>query len=75
MVDKPRTFRKKQARSYDSSDTYQRRMSPGARVSLAADMSSVSTQIMMDNIRFRYPGISTEKLIEKARKRLYRTGR
>ena len=74
MVDKPSAFRKKQVRSPIPSDPYQRKMSPSARVSLAADMSSVSTEIMMDNIRHRNPGISAEKLIEKARKRLYRTG-
>ncbi len=74
MVDKPRTFQKKQTRFYVSDDLYQQRMSPSARVALAADMSSAATEIMMDNIRYHHPGISREKLLEKTRRRLYPTG-
>lgn len=75
VVAKSRAFPKKQAGPHTSSDPYQQRMSPSARVSLAADMSSVAAEIMMDNIRHRHPGISNEKVLEKARKRLYRTGK
>ncbi len=38
------------------------------------EMSSVAGEIMLDNVRDRNPGISTEKLLQKARRGLYRLG-
>jgi len=49
-----------------------RGLSPEERVNVAIEMSSVMGEIVLDSIRDKHPGISDARLLNLARKRIYR---